>query len=121
MFYDKKLNINIKSIKQGLIKNKYLINKPNEYKTRLVLYHMKQKILSGIGLQGTGRLTKRLTASRSISKYKYKGSLKNLNSSYEGLSTIMLRGFVKSNLQYININNHNRNGSFGIKVSLSVY
>lgn len=82
---------------------------------------MKQKIISGIRLQGTGRLTKRLTAARSISKVKYMGSLKNLNSSYENVSTVMLRGFVKSNLQYININNYNRNGSFGVKVSISVY
>jgi hypothetical protein len=82
---------------------------------------MKQKIISGIRIQGTGRLTKRLTASRSLSKVKYKGSLKNLNSSYENVSTVMLRGFVKSNLQYVNINNSSGNGSFGVKVSISVY
>jgi Mitochondrial ribosomal protein (VAR1) len=120
-FYDKKLNININSLDKDFIKNKYLLHKPNIYKTRLVLYHMKQKVISGIRLEGSGRLTKRLTASRSISKYKYMGSLKNLDSSYKSLSTVMLRGFAKSNLQYININNHNRNGSFGVKVSVSVY
>jgi Mitochondrial ribosomal protein (VAR1) len=102
------------------IKNK-LMFKPKFYAARLFLYHMKQKITNGIRLQGTGRLTKRLTASRSVSKLRYSGSLKNINSSYEGISTVMLRGFVKSNLQYTNINNHNRNGSFGTKVSISVY
>jgi hypothetical protein len=138
MFCDKKvdLNINSNSVRSiasplnnitatvaghSIPKNKYLIFKPNGHKIRLFLYHMKQKIVSGIRLQGTGRLTKRLTASRSISKVKYMGSLKNINSSYENISTVMLRGFVKSNLQYININNYNRNGSFGIKVSVSVY
>lgn len=103
-----------------IIKNKYIF-KPKAYTLRLFLYHMKQKIINGIRLQGTGRLTKRLTASRSVSKLRYTGSLKNINSSYEGISTIMLRGFVKSNLQYANVNNHNRNGSFGTKVSISVY
>lgn len=123
LFCDKKLDLNINSVwgKPNSIKNEYLIYKPNAYKLRIFLYHMKQKIISGIRLQGTGRLTKRLTAARSISKVKYMGSLKNLNSSYENVSTVMLRGFVKSNLQYININNYNRNGSFGVKVSISVY
>jgi Mitochondrial ribosomal protein (VAR1) len=134
MFCDKKLDIKIKSNALALTNdtrglantsfgqtNRYLIYKPHSHKMRLFLYHMKQKIISGIKLQGTGRLTKRLTASRSISKVKYMGSLKNINSSYENISTIMLRGFVKSNLQYTNINNYNRNGSFGVKVSISVY
>jgi hypothetical protein len=49
------------------------------------------------------------------------GSLQNLNSSREGISTVMLRGYMKSNLQYININNNNRNGAFGVKVSVSCY
>ena len=102
------------------IKNEFLFQ-PKLYSLRLFLYHMKQKTTNGIRLQGTGRLTKRLTASRSVSKLRYIGSLKNINSSYEGISTVMLRGFVKSNLQYTNVNNHNRNGSFGTKVSISVY
>jgi hypothetical protein len=119
LFFDKKLNV--QSFQNDIATNKYLIYKPYAYKLRLLLYHMKQKIITGIKLQGTGRLTKRLTASRSISKVKYMGSLKNINSSYESISTVMLRGFVKSNLQYVNINNHNRNGSFGTKVSISVY
>lgn len=119
LFYDK--NLNIQFYQNDIATNKYLIYKPYAYKLRLLLYHMKQKIITGIKLQGTGRLTKRLTASRSISKVKYMGSLKNINSSYESISTVMLRGFVKSNLQYININDHNRNGSFGTKVSISVY
>lgn len=123
LFSDKKLDLNINSVwgNTNSIQNKYLIFKPDAYKMRIFLYHMKQKIISGIRIQGTGRLTKRLTASRSLSKVKYKGSLKNLNSSYENVSTVMLRGFVKSNLQYVNINNSSGNGSFGVKVSISVY
>jgi hypothetical protein len=60
-------------------------------------------------------LTRRFTASRSVFKVKWKGNLKNIDSSYKGLSTVMLRGHAKSNVQYTNVNSKNRNGSFGIK------
>lgn len=49
------------------------------------------------------------------------GSLQNLESSRQAVSTVMLRGFMKSNLQYNNINSYNRNGAFGVKVSVSSY
>lgn len=119
---DKNLNININSnIYNKNLNNKYLIFKPYNHKVRLLLYHLKHKIINGIRLQGTGRLTRRLTASRSISKMKYIGSLKNTDFSYESIFVNMSRGYIKSNLQYININNNNRNGAFGIKVSMSTF
>jgi hypothetical protein len=62
-----------------------------------------------------GRLTRRFTASRSVLKRKWKGGLKNVDSSFRGLPTIMLRGIVKSNLQYSVINSKNRNGAYGVK------
>jgi hypothetical protein len=108
------INLFFKNV--GPLNNKYLIFKPSNNKIRLLLYHMKHKIINGIRLQGTGRLTRRLTASRSISKVKYIGSLKNTNS-YN--NAFMSRGFIKSNLQYTNINNNNRNGAFGVKVSIN--
>jgi hypothetical protein len=46
---------------------------------------------------------------------RWKGSLKNIDSSYRGLSAVMLRGHVKSNLQYTMTNSKTRNGSFGLK------
>jgi hypothetical protein len=76
---------------------------------------IKYKSISGIRLEVTGRLTRRLTAARSVFKFKYKGSLKNIDSSYKGLSSVVLRGHVKSNIQYANINSKTRNGSFGVK------
>ena len=125
-FYTNLLNINsldtilIKknlglSINNSIPLHKDLISKPILYRDRIIFYYLKHKIISGIKLQGTGRLTKRLTASRSISKSMGKGSLKNKMSSYNGLSTVVLRGYVKSNLQYININSYNRIGTYGIK------
>lgn len=77
--------------------------------------NLKHKAIGGVRLEAKGRLTRRFTASRSVFKVKWKGSLKNIDSSYKGLSTVMLRGHAKSNVQYTNINSKNRNGSFGLK------
>ena len=76
------------------------------------LKHMK---LRGIRVEAKGRLTRRATASRSVFKMKWKGGLKNVDSSFRGLSTILLRGHVKSNVQYTLISSKNRNGAFGVK------
>ncbi len=118
VFIKKNLNL---SINKNIPLNNDLISKPISYKSRIVFYYLKHKIISGMKLQGTGRLTKRLTASRSISKYIGKGSLKNITSSYNGLSAVVLRGYVKSNLQYVNINSYNRIGTYGIKSWISGY
>ena len=56
--------------------------------------------MAGVRLEAKGRLTRRFTASRSVFKIKWKGSLKNIDSSYKGLSSVILRGHVKSNVQY---------------------
>jgi hypothetical protein len=121
LLMDKKLNMSTYTISNNIILNKYLFKKPTNYKSRLLLFHLKHKIISGVRLEGSGRLTRRLTASRSISKFKYMGSLQNIESSRQALSTVMLRGYMKSNLQYMNINSYNRNGAFGVKVSVSSY
>ena len=84
-----------------------------------VLRSLKHLNLRGIRVEAKGRLTRRFTASRSVSKMRSKGGLKNVDSSFRGLSTIMLRGIVKSNLQYSTINSKNRNGAFGIKAWVS--
>jgi hypothetical protein len=110
-----KKNLNLTYNHDYILLNKDLLSKPISYKSRLVFYYLNNKTISGMKLQGTGRLTKRLTASRSISKSISKGSLKNKLSSYNGLSTVVLRGYVKSNLQYVNINSYNRIGAYGIK------
>jgi hypothetical protein len=60
-------------------------------------------------------LTRRFTASRSVFKLRWKGSLKNFDSSYKGLSSVILRGHVKPNVQYSIVNSKTRNGAFGLK------
>lgn len=80
-----------------------------------VLKSLKHLNLRGIRVEAKGRLTRRFTASRSVFKMKWKGGLKNVDSSFRGLSAIMLRGIVKSNLQYSSLSSKNRNGAFGVK------
>lgn len=80
-----------------------------------VLNSLKHKGMAGTRLEAKGRLTRRFTASRSVFKIKWKGSLVNIDSSYRGLSSVMLRGHAKSNIQYSIINSKNRNGAFGLK------
>nr|ATE46959.1 ribosomal protein S3 [Lepraria oxybapha] len=76
---------------------------------------IKNKYVSGIRIEVAGRLTKRNTAARSLFKLRYKGNIKNMDSSYKGLSAVLLRGYKKSNLQYTKLKSHIRIGSFGLK------
>ena len=84
-----------------------------------IINSIKYKKISGVRLEAAGRLTKRLTASRSIHKLKHKGSLKNIDSSYKNMSSVVLRGYMKPNLQYTQINSKTRNGAFGLKTWIS--
>jgi len=86
-----------------------------------VITDLKYKFLRGIGIKGSGRLTKRLTASRSISKLGRKGSLQNIYSTSQNISSSMLRNNIRCNLQYLNVNSKNRNGSFGVKGWVNSY
>jgi len=86
-----------------------------------IIKDLKYKFLRGVFIQGSGRLTKRLTASRSINKKIYKGNLQNIYSTYQGIPSSMLRNDIRCNIQYLNINSKNRNGSFGIKSSINSY
>ena len=80
-----------------------------------VLKVIKQQVVSGVRFEAKGRLTRRLTAMRAVFKYRYVGSLKNVSSSYNKISSTMLRGYAKPTLQYTIINTKTRNGSFGLK------
>jgi len=109
-------------LKKDLIKNISIFNilslnkkEKTESLSNLVLNFIKFKYINGLRLEAKGRLSKRRTASKSVFKFKYKGNLKNIDSSYKGLSTVTLRGHVKSNIQFTKLNYKTRNGSFGIK------
>ena len=80
-----------------------------------VLKTLKHNKLFGVRVEAKGRLTRRFTASRSVYKMRYKGGLKNVESSFGGLSAVILRGNIQSNVQYSFLSGSNRIGAFGIK------
>ena len=82
---------------------------------KIIFNNLKYKHVTGFRLETKGRLTKRYTASRSLSKLKYKGNLLNLDSSFKGISSVILKGNLESNLQYTKLSSKTRIGSFGIK------
>ena len=84
------------------------VNKDNIVKT------LKTQVVSGVRFEGAGRLTRRLTAERSVSKNRHAGPLKNVRSSFNTESSTMLRGYMKSNLEYNVINSKTKNGTFGL-------
>ena len=105
---------NKKNIYYKPILNK-LNNVDKKYLEGVILRDIKYKHVTGFRLETSGRLTRRYTASRSVSKLRYKGNLLNIDSSYRGLSSVLLKGNLKSNLQYTKLNSKTRIGSFGIK------
>jgi hypothetical protein len=107
--------VRIPSLHTLIVNDDYMevINKNN------ILDLIKHQITSGIRFEASGRLTRRLTALRAVFKRRYIGSLKNIRSSFNEKSSTMLRGYVKSNLQYTIVQSKTRNGSFGLKGWLS--
>ena len=89
-------------------------NKPFMDKSN-ILNTIDQQVVSGVRFEAAGRLTRRLTAMRSVFKYRYVGSLKNIRSSFNNKPSTILRGVLKSNAQYTLINSKTRNGTFGLK------
>jgi len=96
-------------------------------KTMSVLNTIRYKWVSGVRLEAAGRLTRRYTAARSVFKFRYKGSLKNIDYSLKtdiskkNISTVMLRNHVKPNSQYSFTKSKRRIGAFGLKAWISSY
>lgn len=80
-----------------------------------IVNSIKYKHVNGIRIEAAGRLSKRLTASRSVFKLAYIGNLKSTDLTLNKKSSVMLRGGVKPNLSYTNLNMKTRNGAFGLK------
>ena len=92
--------------------NKNLINSLE--KEMYIYRSIKFRKIRGVRLEAKGRLTKRLTASKSIFKIRYIGSLRNIDS-INSFPCTLLRGYLNSNIDYVNLNSKTRNGSFGLK------
>ncbi len=97
-----------KVLKKKFIKNTNLRD--------FVLKSTKLKTISGVKVEASGRLTKRIKAQRSIQKYKQAGTLRNMFS-----SSVILRGNKKSNIQYTMLSSKTRIGAFGLKGWVSAY
>lgn len=92
------------------------VKKKNIYTLKKRIFSkLKYKYVTGFRLEARGRLTRRYTASRSVTKSKYKGNLLNIDSSYKRLSSVLLKGNLRSNLQFTKLKSKTRIGSFGIK------
>ena len=97
------------------IKKKSSITKRSISLYKYIVRSLKHIKLAGIRVEAKGRLTRRFTASRSVFNMRWKGGLKNVDSSFKGLSAIMLRGDRKSNVEYSMLSSKNRNGAYGVK------
>ncbi len=76
---------------------------------------IKYKNLRGIRLEIKGRLTWRYRADRSLYKVLWKGGLKNVDSSFKGLSAVSFRGYTNSNVEYSMRASKRRIGAFAVK------
>lgn len=125
LYYLTKVKNKVKIKRKNSYLHKYIINNRLEKKidltkstnclSKFIIKNLKYKDVTGFRLQARGRITKRYTASRSLLKVKYKGNLLNIDSSLKGLSSVLLKGNLKSNLQYTTLASKSRIGSFGIK------
>jgi hypothetical protein len=98
---------NLEQVGEDKLNEKFIINK--------ILSLIKYKALIGVRIELGGRLTRRNVASMSVFKIGQKGTLKNIDSSYRGLSVVNLRGHVRPNLDYSSFNSTTSSGSFGVK------
>lgn len=103
-----------RSEKNGILGSSALDANSDE-KIKTILNTIKYKFVSGLRIEAAGRLTRRNTAARSLFKLRYKGNIRNIDSSYKGLSSVVLRGHAKPNVQYSKLKSKLRIGSFGIK------
>lgn len=81
----------------------------------LVFNSIRYKNLGGIRLEVNGRLTKRYRADRSVHLLKWKGGLKNVDSSFKRLSSVLFRGNTNSNTTYSVAKSTRRIGAFAVK------
>lgn len=97
--------------------NKLLTN--NYYKEVIDL--LKYKYPMGIRLASAGRLTPRYRADRAVYSLYYKGTLRNIDSSFRSWGVPLLRGNSRPNLQYNFTASKVKTGAFGVKSWLSYF
>jgi hypothetical protein len=115
-YNDSKLINNINNYNNmNLLINDYTKHN-TENKIHPAIFHtINYKNMSGLKIEIKGRLTKRYRADRALYKIKYKGGLRNVYSSYQGLSSVLFRGNIKANTSYSFYKSKRRIGSFAVK------
>lgn len=79
------------------------------------LQYINYKYPIGIRLQIAGRLSKRNVASRSLKKFTYIGSIKNIDASFRKISISNLRTCSRPNIEFNKINSFARTGAFTVR------
>ena len=126
LYLDKYKDLNIISNLNNINLDKLLNNINNTTNTdkndtenkkihNLIYNSIGYKNMGGIRLEVKGRLTKRYRADRSIYSLKWKGGLKNVDSSFKRLSSVLFRGNSKSNMTYTLSQSKRRIGAFAVK------
>jgi hypothetical protein len=97
--------------------NKSINTRPynKNIENNVIFNSIKYKNIGGIKLEVKGRLTKRYRAEKSKHNIKWKGALKNSDSSFKGLSAVNFRGYAYSNIEYSISTSKRRIGAFAIK------
>jgi hypothetical protein len=108
------LNVLLKELYTNVLSNNSLDKNYTEMHD-ILFNTIKYKNMGGVRLEVKGRLTKRYRADRAVFKVKWKGGLKNIYSSYQGLSTVKMRGHINSNVEYSLITSKRRIGAFAVK------
>lgn len=101
----------------NIVKDYYNNNLNKDYFRiyELIFNSINYKNMGGVRLEAKGRLTRRYRADRALFKVRWKGGLKNIDSSYKGLSSVNMRGYVKPNLDYSIFTSKRRIGAFAVK------
>ena len=126
LYLDKYKDLNIISNLNNINLDKLLNNINNTTNTdkndtenkkihNLIYNSIGYKNMGGIRLEVKGRLTKRYRADRSVYSLKWKGGLKNVDSSFKRLSSVLFRGNSKSNMTYTLSQSKRRIGAFAVK------
>lgn len=108
------LNVLLKELYTSVLSNNSLDKNYTEMHD-ILFNTIKYKNMGGVRLEVKGRLTKRYRADRAVFKVKWKGGLKNIYSSYQGLSAVKMRGHINSNVEYSLITSKRRIGAFAVK------
>lgn len=100
--------------------NNFDSNEFSWLKIKNILFeNIKYKILRGIRVIIKGRLTKRYRADRAAYKLDWIGGLKNKDSAFKRVPSVIFRGDTDSNVEKSKFTSKRRIGSFGVKTWFS--